>query len=91
MKVAISIDDDTFAAAERAAERLGLSRSAIYSRALETYLRELDEEALEAELNRAYAAAPGEGDDFAREAARRTFDRLAEGEAPRRTRRGGRA
>jgi metal-responsive CopG/Arc/MetJ family transcriptional regulator len=40
MKTAISIPDDVFAAAEQLARRQGLSRSALYRRAVERYLAE---------------------------------------------------
>ena len=38
MKTAISIPDDLFRAAERAGERLGLSRSELYQRAIAEFL-----------------------------------------------------
>ena len=38
MKTAISIPDDVFAAAEEAADRLGLSRSGLYARALAEFV-----------------------------------------------------
>lgn len=38
MKTAISIPDELFRAAERAAKRLGLSRSEFYQRAISLYL-----------------------------------------------------
>ncbi|MDH3198422.1 MAG: ribbon-helix-helix domain-containing protein [Candidatus Krumholzibacteria bacterium] len=38
MKVAISLPDDLFAAAERVAERLGLSRSALFQEAVRAFL-----------------------------------------------------
>ena len=38
MKVAVSIPDDVFAEADRMAERLGSTRSALYSWALKAYL-----------------------------------------------------
>ncbi len=38
MKTAISIPDDLYRAAERAAKRLGLSRSELYRRALGVFL-----------------------------------------------------
>lgn len=38
MKVAVSIPEPTFSAAERTAERLGVSRSELYARALDSFL-----------------------------------------------------
>ena len=38
MKTAISIPDDVFREADRAAERLGLSRSQLYARAMRQFL-----------------------------------------------------
>jgi metal-responsive CopG/Arc/MetJ family transcriptional regulator len=38
MKVAVSIPDELFDDAERAAQRLGCSRSKLFARALEAYL-----------------------------------------------------
>lgn len=38
MKTAISVPDDVFAQADRAAKRLGWSRSQLYTRALEDFL-----------------------------------------------------
>ena len=39
MKTAVSIPDAVFDAAERLAERLGLSRSELYARAIDAYTR----------------------------------------------------
>jgi metal-responsive CopG/Arc/MetJ family transcriptional regulator len=38
MKIAISVPDDTFEAAERMAKRLRMSRSQLYSRAVEDFV-----------------------------------------------------
>jgi predicted transcriptional regulator len=43
VKVAISLPDDLHARAERAAERLGRTRSALYAEALSAYLDGLEE------------------------------------------------
>ncbi len=52
MKIAISVPDATFEAAERVSKRLGVSRSQLYSKAVDKYLepyrREEVREALEA-------------------------------------------
>jgi len=41
MKTAVSIPDRVFRAAERAAKRLGLSRSELYARAVQEYVEKL--------------------------------------------------
>ena len=51
MKTAISIPDRLFAEAEALAERLSLSRSAIYRRALEAYLQTFREDELIRRIN----------------------------------------
>jgi len=54
MKIAISIPDELFGAAERMARRLGLSRSELYQRALAKYLEGLDDDAVTERLDRIY-------------------------------------
>ena len=55
MKTAISIPDPLFDAAEKVADRLGMSRSELYRRALADYVaRHRDDRVTEA-LNRLYA------------------------------------
>ena len=51
MKTAISIPDRLFAEGEELAERLSLSRSALYRRALEAYLRMFREDELIRRIN----------------------------------------
>ena len=51
MKTAVSIPDEIFGEAERLAAELGLSRSALYARALEAILREHGESELLADIN----------------------------------------
>lgn len=55
MKTAISIPDPLFQAGERAAERLGLSRSELYATALAAYLHEHRHQDITARLNAVYA------------------------------------
>ncbi|HEX4954251.1 MAG TPA: ChpI protein [Thermoanaerobaculia bacterium] len=55
MKTAVSVPDALFQAADELAERLGLSRSKLYSAALESFVREHDEDAITAQLNELYA------------------------------------
>ncbi len=55
MKTAISLPDDLFEAAEQAARRLGLSRSALYARAIREYLANVNPQLVTAALNDLYA------------------------------------
>ena len=59
MKTAISIPDPLFEAAERAAKQLNVSRSVLYARAVEEYVRDLERKNLTARFN----AALEDGDD----------------------------
>jgi len=54
MKTAISIPDSLFEVADRMAKRLGLSRSKLYQRALERFIRDLTQETVTEDLNRVY-------------------------------------
>jgi len=54
MKTAISLPDPLFLAAERLARRLGLSRSALFQRALRELLEEAQDEGVTEALNRIY-------------------------------------
>lgn len=56
MKIAISIPDPLFEAADRAARRLGLSRSQLYARALERFLADDPDDEITARLDEVYAA-----------------------------------
>jgi metal-responsive CopG/Arc/MetJ family transcriptional regulator len=58
MKVAISLPDDVFDAAERLARQRKLSRSELYVAALTEYLATNSEEAVTAKLNQLYASEP---------------------------------
>lgn len=58
MKLAISVPDELFEAAERVAGRLKLSRSELYARALAAFLREHDGPAITRAIDRALAGAP---------------------------------
>lgn len=55
MKTAISLPDDTYRRADRAAKRLGLSRSEFFARAAENWLAALEEDATTEAINRAIA------------------------------------
>ena len=55
MKTAVSIPDPLFASAETLAERLGLSRSALYAQALYAFLADQRLGAITRRLNAVYA------------------------------------
>jgi metal-responsive CopG/Arc/MetJ family transcriptional regulator len=73
MKTAISIPDEVFEQVERAAKRLGLSRSELFTRAVKEYLGAR----LEANIKESYDIAFAEGADdvgeFRRTAARKAL------------------
>ena len=60
LKTAISIPDELFAQADRLAARLGLSRSALYVRAVKEYLRHQEQASVTERLDAVHekAAAP---------------------------------
>ena len=55
MKTAVSLPDRLFRAADRLAKQRGISRSQLYSEALQQYLQRNDEQALTDAVNRALA------------------------------------
>ena len=63
MKTAISLPDDLFRAAERAAKSLGLSRSQLYQRALAAFLVRYNDAAITDALNKIYASVKNVGLD----------------------------
>jgi len=62
MKTAISIPDNVFEGAEELARRLDMSRSELYTRAVEAYVRSHRGEAVTDALNEVYAAEDGSVD-----------------------------
>jgi metal-responsive CopG/Arc/MetJ family transcriptional regulator len=60
MKTAISVPDDTFERVERAAKRLGVSRSEFYARAAQSWLDALEDEDTTEAINDALAGLPAE-------------------------------
>lgn len=56
MKTAISVPDRTFEAAERLSRRLGISRSELYTTAVERLLDAYDDSAITAALDKLYGA-----------------------------------
>jgi metal-responsive CopG/Arc/MetJ family transcriptional regulator len=55
MKTAISIPDSLFQVAEEAAKRMGLSRSRLYAKAVQSYLKNHSDNDVTEKLNRVYA------------------------------------
>lgn len=55
MKAAVSIPDPVFKAADKLAKRMGVSRSRLYSVALQRLVQDHDDEAITAKLNEVYA------------------------------------
>jgi predicted DNA-binding protein len=63
MKTAISLPDETFHRVDRAAKRLGLSRSELFARAAENWLDGLEDHGVTEAINRAIAG-PAEDHQF---------------------------
>lgn len=57
MKTAISIPDDVYEAAERTAKRLKVSRSRLYTKAVQEFVERHDREGLTEKLNEVYKCA----------------------------------
>lgn len=62
MKTAISLPDAIFQEAEALAQRLGMSRSELYTEALKAYLRRYNREQILSKLNEVYSKKPSELD-----------------------------
>ena len=74
MKTAISVPDDVFEQAERAAKRLGVSRSELFSRALRAFLATGAAENITKSYDDAFGEEPAsELDPLRREATRRAL------------------
>jgi metal-responsive CopG/Arc/MetJ family transcriptional regulator len=58
MKTAISIPDPLFEQADRMARQLGLSRSQLYALAVESFLKDHEQQAITAALDRTYGEEP---------------------------------
>jgi len=63
MKVAISVPDPVFQAAERFAKERGIPRSQLFAEALEEYLSRHGPEAITAQLNRVHDSEKAELDE----------------------------
>ena len=62
MKTAISLPDSVFEQAEALAQQLGMSRSELYSKALQAYLKRYNHDRILLKLNQVYAAESSELD-----------------------------
>jgi metal-responsive CopG/Arc/MetJ family transcriptional regulator len=62
MKTAISLPDSVFEEAEGLAQKLGLSRSELYTEALKAYLRKYNRDQTLQKLNQVYSEQPSELD-----------------------------
>lgn len=62
MKTAISLPDSVFAEAEALAQQLGLSRSELYTKALQAYLQRYNREQILLKLNQVYSTESSELD-----------------------------
>jgi metal-responsive CopG/Arc/MetJ family transcriptional regulator len=60
MKTAISLPDDTFRRVERAAKRLGVSRSEFFARAAQSWLDTLEDEDTTEAINHALRGVPAD-------------------------------
>ncbi len=60
MKTAVSIPDTVFDAAEQLAQRLDISRSQLYTQAVEVFVRKYRNEGITAALDQIYAEEPSE-------------------------------
>ncbi len=58
MKTAISIPDSVFEAADKFAQRIGISRSQLYSKAVTEYLKEHRSQSVTNKLNEIYSKEP---------------------------------
>lgn len=78
MKTAISIPDDVFDQAERAAKRLGLSRSELFTRAIQAYLATRAEQNITNSYDAAFAddAGTSDVDELRRESTRRALSEV---------------
>lgn len=75
VKIGISLPDELFREVEKAAARMGLSRSELLARAAEEFLLERRRRDITASYDRAFGPAAGATDDdaFRREATRRAL------------------
>lgn len=62
MKTAVSLPDDLFRLADAAAQRLRVSRSELYARAISDFLKQHDAKTITERLNEVYSRYPAELD-----------------------------
>lgn len=62
MKTAISLPDSVFEEAEALAQHLGISRSELYTKALQAYLKRYNRDQILLKLNQVYATESSELD-----------------------------
>ena len=79
MKTAISLPEPLFEAAEKLAKRMQLSRSALYARAVEDFVRKNDQDDVTNRINRVLAEALQERDPLIGAAAKKMLRRLSLG------------
>jgi predicted transcriptional regulator len=60
MKTAVSLDDELLVRADHTAREMGISRSRLFSLALENYLRQRRNKEILDQLNRVYAGPPSQ-------------------------------
>lgn len=75
MKTAISLPDEVFERAERLASRLKVSRSELYARALQDYVRRHAPDAVTDAYDQICSELESKSDEFTLRAARATFKR----------------
>ncbi len=78
VKTGISLDAELFETAERLAQELHLTRSALYARALEELIERRRSAQLLDELNAAYSGSPDPEDDALLRGIRRTMRRVGD-------------
>jgi metal-responsive CopG/Arc/MetJ family transcriptional regulator len=78
VKTAISVPDELFQAVDLKAKELGMSRSALFSKAASAYLSELERDSLARRIDHALASfdTPDDDEAFRRAAARRALGRV---------------
>jgi metal-responsive CopG/Arc/MetJ family transcriptional regulator len=74
MKTAISIPDEVFKKAEKLARRLGISRSQLYSQAVEKYVNKHRPEAITDAMNRVLDEVGNPTDPFVSSATRKVLE-----------------
>jgi metal-responsive CopG/Arc/MetJ family transcriptional regulator len=75
MKIALSIPDDLFAAAEALAKRLGVSRSRMYASALQDFVAKHKSKSVTERLNAVYASHDGSLDEALRQIQARSLEK----------------